>query len=610
MKIVKAPEPLKGHELGETSVRVPKQFPWKLLSLVMEDLCDSLQGISGSPSAFTNVILKTFRKAIRGRNQDLLYSAVAMASPRSMLSHADAVKYNEFFTVYQIGALLKKYPFEGADTATPAFLTFQKFERSCLAFNRENYKALVAMSERHPDFLGIIEELREDIASCIGASPNVQLVIDCAQHGPGTAQGLRGDIGEITTYYKWLPPYSVSPECIPYAKQAILSHPQWVGALMDSYRETIGIPQYAPISMEKFWDYCFEEVECCKYASVPKTGQTDRSIAIEPTLNVYFQLGVDRIFRSRLRNRWGINLNSQELNQVLAHDSSKDNESCTIDLEGASETVTMMLCTLLLPEGWMDLLMDLRSKRISIDGVSRPLHKMSAMGNGFTFALESLIFSAIVRAAMRRTRSKGRIAVFGDDIVIPRTAVAYCLQLLSLCGFSVNIEKSFIDGPFRESCGRDYYLGQNVRPFFLKTIPENITHIWYIYNSLYNLEKNLPWAWNVRFPKTRRWLRSFISQEFTEIYGPPSESMDSYLFSDKPIHRVAGFMCVHPVLLVRAHTFNRKTKFFFRRLMVSHKPSPPPNKWEELTMTTTGSAFDVTKRGKTKMYLSVRQVWL
>lgn len=609
MKIIEAPKVLRDLDHKEVVVRLPKQFPWKLLELIIMDLCQEPHLCDTPPSKWFTEFIHRMTGAIRGREVKKLMEVVAIAGPRSMLSLTEPVEFEEFFKVYQIGALLKKYPFPGADTATPALNTFLAFERECELFNTVNYKALVAISERHPDYLGIIEEIKADIERCIGASPNIQRVYDCAQHGPGTAQGLDGGSGEITAYYKWLPPYTVTPLCRPYAKQAILQHPQWVGALMNWYRELRGIPQWSPICMEDFWETVFEDVNCCKYASVPKTAETDRSIAIEPTLNVFLQLGVDRIIRSRLRNRWGYDLDSQKLNQELAYDGSIDDESCTIDLKGASETVTLKLCELLLPEGWLDLMLDLRSPNVAISGRSMPLSKMSAMGNGFTFALESLIFAALVRAAMRRTRTKGSTAVYGDDLIIPKNAAPYLLVLLSLTGFTVNIDKSFMDGPFRESCGKDYYRGQHVRPFFLKKVPQTVMDIFYIHNSLWELEENLPWAWGIKFRKTRQWLRKFIPRTFSGVSGPPSESTDTHLFSRKRPHRLAHDIRVHLVLLARAPTFNHGTDFFFRRLMRNHKPAPPLSKWEEVTMTTAGSAFDVTRRGRIRYYVSVRRVW-
>jgi hypothetical protein len=89
------------------------------------------------------------------------------------------------------------------------------------------------------------------------------------------------------------------------------------------------------------------------------------------------------------------------------------------------------------------------------------------MGNGFTFPLESLIFWAITCVACG-TKARDSVTVFGDDIICPASYIDDVTKALELCGFSVNLKKSYWDGPFRESCGCDYFNGINIRPFYQK----------------------------------------------------------------------------------------------------------------------------------------------
>jgi hypothetical protein len=104
--------------------------------------------------------------------------------------------------------------------------------------------------------------------------------------------------------------------------------------------------------------------------------------------------------------------------------------------------------------------MDLRSPKGVLVDKSYTFEKISSMGNGFTFALESLIFGALVRCAIRRTGSVKKSAVYGDDLIVPVTAAPYLKTLLEYFGFQLNEDKSFAAGPFRESCGKDFYLVQ------------------------------------------------------------------------------------------------------------------------------------------------------
>jgi hypothetical protein len=41
---------------------------------------------------------------------------------------------------------------------------------------------------------------------------------------------------------------------------------------------------------------------------------------------------------------------------------------------------------------------------------------------------------------------------------------------LEALGFQINQHKSFFEGPFRESCGKDFFRGFSVRPVYLKTL--------------------------------------------------------------------------------------------------------------------------------------------
>lgn len=56
----------------------------------------------------------------------------------------------------------------------------------------------------------------------------------------------------------------------------------------------------------------------------------------------------------------------------------------------------------------------------------------------------------------------GTCAVYGDDIVVDTLIVPTLVDVLETYGFVVNKDKSFWDGPFRESCGHEYWRGYRV----------------------------------------------------------------------------------------------------------------------------------------------------
>lgn len=206
------------------------------------------------------------------------------------------------------------------------------------------------------------------------------------------------------------------------------------------------------------------------WTSVPKSFKTDRGINVEPILNSFVQKGIGRVIREKLRNV-GVNLDDQQPNQLLAQLGSTMYESqhglATIDLSMASDNISYQLVLELLPLDWFSLLDSFRSPMVKMpNGRYRVLEKFSSMGNGYTFELESLIFYAVLSVVCGDDEI---ISVYGDDLICPTKYYDQVLDALHLIGATVNTRKSFASGPFRESCGKDFWKGTNVRPCFLKS---------------------------------------------------------------------------------------------------------------------------------------------
>jgi hypothetical protein len=105
------------------------------------------------------------------------------------------------------------------------------------------------------------------------------------------------------------------------------------------------------------------------------------------------------------------------------------------------------------------------------------------MGNGFTFELESLLFYSVVRTIVPRDRLSD-CGVYGDDIIVPQEYAVEVIKALNFLGFRVNGSKSFLAGSFFESCGADFFEGQNVRPFHLAGHEGDIPYALQIANQL------------------------------------------------------------------------------------------------------------------------------
>lgn len=205
--------------------------------------------------------------------------------------------------------------------------------------------------------------------------------------------------------------------------------------------------------------------------TVPKNAEIDRVACKEPDLNLFCQKSLGGEIRRALRKRARIDLNDQTKNQHLAQQAYK-RKLCTIDLSSASDSMTIELVRAIVPPRWFELLSLVRSPVTIIDGEEHVNNMFSSMGNGATFELESLIFYCLAKAVSELEGFKiptgSVIGVYGDDLIINRSASALLIKVLGFCGFKTNVDKTFIEGPIFESCGKHYCADYDVSPFFIR----------------------------------------------------------------------------------------------------------------------------------------------
>ncbi len=305
-------------------------------------------------------------------------------------------------------------------------------------------------------------------------------VLDKARLGPGVNLGARGN--DFYTKLFSSPLTCSDPKLYRWYKYYTARFPTWLDA--ENFRYT----QFGQAQI----------VENSKLSFVPKNDKISRCICIEPTLNTFFQLGFGSHLEDRLSERFGIALDSQPFkNRELARLGSLTDGLSTIDLSSASDSISMNMLRAFLPADFLRWLERYRCKYVEVPGMgTQELHMVSTMGNGFTFPLQTAIFACVVTAVMRwrgipadRGRPvKGKgfdplkakayrgveashlWGVFGDDIICPASCTSDVVALLNLLGFTVNSDKTFVKGPFRESCGADFYLGTNIRGVYLKDL--------------------------------------------------------------------------------------------------------------------------------------------
>ena len=243
--------------------------------------------------------------------------------------------------------------------------------------------------------------------------------------------------------------------------------------------------------------------------TVPKNSEISRTCCTEPLLNMVFQQAVGAFIERRLEKRLGLNLSRQpDLNRRLTRIGSINGTYGTIDLSSASDSIALSLVQWSVPPSvlrWINLF---RSKVTRLpSGNEVELRMVSTMGNGYTFPLETAIFASAVRAVYRAKAIQPRLgtpsdnyAVFGDDLVVREDCYNATIRLLNRLGFHVNEGKSFNSGPFRESCGFDYWLGENIRPVFIETL-ETAQDVYSSFNRLsrWSAENSVPLVRTLRY---------------------------------------------------------------------------------------------------------------
>lgn len=212
---------------------------------------------------------------------------------------------------------------------------------------------------------------------------------------------------------------------------------------------------------------------------VPKDSRKPRVISKEPMHQLRLQMSCFDYLSLRLERHTSnrINFRDQKFNRELAEYGSTNRKICTLDLQEASDRVSFRLVTSLFRHSpVLSYFLSTRSRRYRLpSGASNTLMKMSGMGSGLTFCIMSLIiWSSVVCAAQAEyPRSLHKmieksVYVYGDDLIVPTFLRGHAIKGLNRSGLKVNTKKSFSNSFFRESCGGDYFMGNDVSPVRLK----------------------------------------------------------------------------------------------------------------------------------------------
>lgn len=369
------------------------------------------------------------------------------------------------------------------------------------------------------------------------------------KHGPGaTADKLRGNAKFVQT--EW-------PERLesvfPYGEYVL---PSWRYWNADSV-EFLSPGQERPV----------------KVTLVPKTLKTPRVIAVEPTAMQYMQQALLTSLVPKLESnstsRDFVGFTDQEPNRALAREGSITGSLATLDLSEASDRVLNSL-VLAMTEPWPSLSEGIQACRTRTaelpDGMRIRLSKFASMGSALCFPMEAMVFTTLVFMGIQDARNirlsessirsfSGKVRVYGDDIIVPVDCVTDVIASLEAFGLKVNHDKSFWNGKFRESCGGDFFLGEDVRPLRLKNLlPSHRRHVREIesFNDLGNaLFKRGLWK-----------SANFVRKHLEEILGPlpcvphQSQAIGLHSFTGSTVMRE------HPTLhkpMVKAYVVTSKS---------------------------------------------------
>jgi hypothetical protein len=360
------------------------------------------------------------------------------------------------------------------------FLTslFAKIELPC-SHSRE-YRAMQGYVEcekeldewestAHPtlfeEFRRVSRVLFADVFTAVDSdiySGNIQ-----PKHGPGsTADGLMGN--QKFRQLEWTQRLE---EIFPYGEYCLPNWRHW--RLLDHVK-------FLEPGMER----------PVKVISVPKTLKTPRIIAMEPTCMQFMQQAVSQRLVSELESpHWPlqgtVGFSDQLPNREMARRASRTGHLATLDLSEASDRVSNRLVTELFADHpWLhQAVQATRSSRAEVSALGLCLPKLSkfaSMGSALCFPVEAMVFLTIavigwskstgIRATRENIKSEllGNVRVYGDDIIVPTDCALSVISALEAYGFKINGGKSFWKGKFRESCGGDYFDGEDVTPIRLK----------------------------------------------------------------------------------------------------------------------------------------------
>lgn len=415
----------------------------------------------------------------------------------------------------QFVALIGKYQFSRVETPSfdpdaKALEDFFKCERRNKRLNDIFMAHLRRGTERH----WCIPLVRDVFCRVLGKTPFYERIFDRCDFSGGASVLTKGQRTALPFKIGAAGRISGSKRAFAHFKLALWRNAHYRELFLEARN---GFVCYDRSEFDRMLDLLFEEADYNILSVVPKKAKSGRTIAKEPEVQNFLQKGVDLEMRALLARFLNVDLTNQEVNGIMALEGSvcESDPYVTLDVKGASNSQLTGLIQSVTPPRWFRLLDDLRSHSFRVQGSTEniPYSLFTSMGNGFCFPLESLLFAAIVIAASKHCGAPCDFRVYGDDIICRQSIALVVMECLNACGFQLNREKSHLFGPFRESCGANWYNGQDVTPGYYKDRVQTRTEVYALHNTLRD------------YPEVARVVRSFVHKP----HLVPEDKMYAYV---------------------------------------------------------------------------------
>jgi hypothetical protein len=238
-----------------------------------------------------------------------------------------------------------------------------------------------------------------------------------------------------------------------------------------------------------------------KVILVPKDSRGPRLISCEPFESMFIQQAIMSFMTSRAERHTltsgHVNFSDQSVNQSLAHKASTTKYWSTLDLKDASDRIAYWLMVNLFYSSDVFSILDLtRSTYTTLPcGTLHKLEKFAPMGSACCFpvlalSIWALTVSSLVLRGYPLKMAREMIYVYGDDIIVPSKHAHFISDVLTRYGLKVNLDKSFINSSFAESCGTDSFMGETVTPVRVRNVEKDDSAVVSILNTARQLDAN------------------------------------------------------------------------------------------------------------------------